>query len=498
MALLPRFIALRHQNSHLQYLPSSKTVRNSSQMVLSEGVFTRFEVVSTSWNNRIHLRSTYNNKFLVRQTVSQPQLVPAADEPEIVTTRDTCTLFRFTFTNNRIQLWMFTPGGESRVGLSNQVLACAPLAPSLISFDVINLSTLVLFPKHVSFKGDNGSYVRTYVSGTRGTRLAYDVDDRKNPSVHFESYALPNGDVRFRSIQANRYWRRMNAEWIMVDSTDTSNNDPATIFRPVRRSLTEKVIGLLNVGNNKYCMRWDRRGQPQLRETMTASATTLEPLTVLTVDEAILDRKISNVVYNMNDIRIYNQTVQRTVPQQVVNNTDSTVEHHLIFRYREIKSERFASSHSWKISYVSQINVTIIPVLLEGQVTLEAHYEGNVSWETEHRVEDEVESGVRVPVPPRTISNVIGLVSRGTIDVPYSYRQEDILLNGQPRITNMTDGLFTGVNTWLFNYEADERPIAAGVMADDENYNVAHEGEEGEREEAEEEDERPIRPSSRL
>ena len=47
-------------------------------------------------------------------------------------------------------------------------------------------------------------------------------------------------------------------------------------------------------------------------------------------------------------------------------------------------------------------------------------------------------------------------LSRGRMDVPYSYKQRDILFDGTTRVTQLHDGIFIGVNTFVSRFVISE------------------------------------------
>ena len=88
-------------------------------------------------------------------------------------------------------------------------------------------------------------------------------------------------------------------------------------------------IALLNM-ENKYCMRWIRGGQPRLIDTLTASANGVEPLAVMEVEEAVREREIYDIRYNLEDVRIYN--VEPWIDGNLVRDTYNTTAQTVIKR----------------------------------------------------------------------------------------------------------------------------------------------------------------------
>ena len=47
------------------------------------------------------------------------------------------------------------------------------------------------------------------------------------------------------------------------------------------------------------------------------------------------------------------------------------------------------------------------------------------------------------------------MVTKGYCDVPFSYTQRDVLVNGQTVLTDHDDGLFTGFSCYNFHYQSE-------------------------------------------
>ncbi|KAG8081557.1 hypothetical protein GUJ93_ZPchr0173g47696 [Zizania palustris] len=69
----------------------------------------------------------------------------------------------------------------------------------------------------------------------------------------------------------------------------------------------------------------------------------------------------------------------------------------------------------------------------------------------EKTVEQKIE--YEVIVPPMTKVTVSLIASKGSCDVSFSYKQEDIMYDGRVVIYDMDDGMYTGTNCYDFEFE---------------------------------------------
>ncbi|XP_056694619.1 uncharacterized protein [Spinacia oleracea] len=418
---LPRFIVLGRPTGGVTYLryvvekgAQHRRLHLSSPEVISDRNFTKLEVVRappTIGLDMVHIRSCYNNKFLVLQSEG--------------------------------------------IGHS----------PFAYWFDVTNMSTLAILPEYIAFKGDNNRYLNSRFIRTKN-RLKFESDNLLDTGVHHQTHTLRNGNVRFWSIHFGKFWRKSHSEWVFGDSDDKTGGDINTVFRPIK--LDGNKIALLNLGNNGYCMRRVQRGQPRLIDTLIASASSVGPLAVVEVEEAVRQREIYNIHYNMDESRIYNVVPFESgnVTQDTYNLTPLPVIKKVGFKYTQVTRETFDSSHSWKVAYNSKINVTVIPKFVEGEATLDASYEGKVEWSELNETTITQTKDLYIPVPPRTKSVVTLILGRGSVDVPFSYEQRDILPNGREVHKHMEDGLFSGLNTEVITHTV--REISLSTLSESE------------------------------
>ncbi|KNA15585.1 hypothetical protein SOVF_096930 isoform A [Spinacia oleracea] len=476
MGELPRFIVLGRPTGGVTYLryvvergAQHRRLHLSSPEVISERNFTKLEVVRappTIGRDMVHIRSCYNNKFLVLESEGSNVFVAEADEPEVDRSIWSCTLFRVTYVNNRLSLLLQSSNAQHSVQvLSNSSLGIVRNSPFAYWFDVTNMSTLAILPEYIAFKGDNNRYLNSRHIRTQN-RLKYESTNLLDNGVHHQTQTLRNGNVRFRSIHFGRFWRKSNPEWIFGDSDDRTGSDINTVFRPIK--LDGNKISLLNLGNNRYCMRRVQGGQPKLVDTLTASSSTVGPLTVMEVEEAVRQREIYNIHYNMDESRVYNVAPFESgnVTQDTYNLTPLPVVKRVGFKYTQVTRETFNSSHSWKVAYNSKIKVTVIPKFVEGEATLEASYDGKVEWSELNETIITQTKDLFIPVPPMTKSIVTLILGRGSVDVPFSYEQRDILPNGREVHKHMEDGLFSGLNTEVFTHTV--REISLSTLSESE------------------------------
>lgn len=130
----------------------------------------------------------------------------------------------------------------------------------------------------------------------------------------------------------------------------------------------------------------------------------------------------------------------------------------LTLKYTETEKSTWDATASWKLGVTTTIKAGI-PMLVDGAVEVSNEFTGSYNWGStiEKTTSQEVE--YQVTVPPRTKVTVRLIASQGSCDVPFSYEQRDILVDGQDLTQNLEDGIYTGINCYDFRYEVEEEKM---------------------------------------
>ncbi|KAE9448825.1 hypothetical protein C3L33_19265, partial [Rhododendron williamsianum] len=426
-------------------------------------------------NGFVHIRCCYNNKYWVAKSISSDSFIIAgADEPNEDQSQWSCTLFepipvdgeggsssssRSTNTTVHVRFRHVKLGHYLRslmtrdnyhacvstsydrryyiddhmhhvVSLMFMSLvsrmrdhyhACPyvrPTAPARLDvFRIINWELLLILPKHIALKGDNG----LYLSARRIERhqyLQFASSDNGDPTVGNEVFITKGGSVRIKNNHFGKFWRRSRASpnWIWADSDDTTTNNLDTLFYPVK--VGDNVIALCNLGNNNFC---NSHGN-----YLKAAVTTISREAALWLKSLLSQGK-----FTMSNFASWMQESTTRTSLQCV---------------------------SLKLGVKTNIQ-TGIPLIVEGKVELFTEFAGNYQWGETMSTENQVETEYTIKVPPMSKVMVSLLATMGSCDVPFSYTQRNTLMNGKQVICNLDDGIYTGINSFNFVYETEEEKL---------------------------------------
>jgi hypothetical protein len=318
---------------------------------------------------------------------------------------------------------------------------------------VLNLvNSARLLPKMVMFKGDNGKFLASRRIDQRPL-LQFEVEDIGDGNARFELF--PNrGSSTFRIATNNPGWGTSNFHWAVASGGWIEAARTASVASWFRiQHLKDDVFAIRS--GSRFCKRFTSG----FTSCLNAADTTITAEARVTVVEPILHREIHSISYRLDEARVYGTSVLTMATTAAVNDTSTENSKRLRLVYEEEEMSTWDATLELKLGYQSTIRAGFPKLGLGGQVTISAEFFGAYNWgETmEKKVRHEVE--YEAAVPPRTKVTVKAIATRSTVDVPFTYWQRDITTDGRVQEEQKTDGIYTGINSYNFNFETIEEKL---------------------------------------
>ncbi|XP_047959352.1 uncharacterized protein LOC125204688 [Salvia hispanica] len=452
--MLPDFIAIKTisypSRGHLHYNEKERSVTLGEQSVFSTLVKIDVER-ATSNANYVHLRFSNSNKYWSKR--ANNNVVVAELKQPVEDTKDpSCTLFQ-PFQAPGLAASVFylnhvPTGGRVMVDVANWGLSVqvgASVTQGHLTY--VDWSTLVKLPAHVAFKGNNGRYLRG-ISKDGNNYMQFSSNDPNEWSSGHKVYLMPDGYVRITSDHwRGQFWRR-SPSWIWADSNQSSSNNRDTLFWPVKVQ-NNNTIALCNAGNNQYCSRLSTIGK---RDMLTAAVQNITKEARLVVQELVLHRNVYNVRYRMQDARIYNEVPYVACASSVTNtgNQEATITTQVT--YKDQKSYSFSRSSSLTAGVETTIKAGV-PFIVDGAIKVCFNINSTLQWADTTTTATSVMASGSVSLPARSTATIEYAGTRGTIDIPYSYTQQDSSsTDGTVSYTHQDDGIYKAINSYNFHF----------------------------------------------
>ncbi|KAG8090534.1 hypothetical protein GUJ93_ZPchr0011g28416 [Zizania palustris] len=434
--------------------------------------YTRFYVeASKEHQGLMHIRCCYNNTYWVAKEQQQDGggwIITTVDEPEDDLSNPSCTLFNLVPAEPLPLLPAMEDDDDSpphsvrllHARLGKQVDLQVATGESEVGKDSkndLNAYTLVDFrgqekqlPRYVVFKGDNDKYLSGRVI-QRYNYLQFASDDMADETVINTTHYLSNGTVRIKNIHFGRFWRR-SPNWIWADSSDTGSSNRDTIFTVVK---VGGIFALRNMGNNSYCKRLTTEGKTNC---LNAAVKTIAIDARLKVEEPVFSRQIYDVTYNLSKARIYDKKVIAMDRSAGDNNGSTNSRIKLSFTYSETQTTSWDSTLSLMLGVETKIKAGV-PLIADGSVTIKAEFTGSYTWGESIEKSVSRQTEYEADVAPHTRVTITLVAEQAHCDVPFSYKQRDIMYDGRTVIQTKHDGIYTCANSFSFRFDRKDEKI---------------------------------------
>jgi hypothetical protein len=323
------------------------------------------------------------------------------------------------------------------------------------AFTMIDVSDKKQLPSHLVFQSDSGQFLQGVYAYTSNW-LQYQNPDSADPRVLHSTFTRnDDGVVRLRSEFFGKYWIRDSGgwrHWILAESTDGTYNNPDTLFKVVTG---DGYIALRNLGNNKFCRRLGGTG---LTNDLSASAETIISEARMYCHEPVISREIYDVDFRLHEAKIYTTHIDGLDTQIVENRTSQVNKSTLTFQWKKIKQTSWSSTVSMKLGVKTTLQCGI-PFVSEGKIEIKAEFSGSYTWgKTEIEEHTEIHHDEVIVSPMKKVT-IRAIGSNGVCNIPFSYTQRDVLINGNEVIQKFTDGLYVGVKTSEIQFTNTEEEL---------------------------------------
>jgi len=481
LSALPRCVALRskHDKSYLRTVHDESHGGNLVELVGGGGADggvmnprSRFYLEpSKEHEGFMHVRCCYNKYWVPQQGVldggSARWVIGTADEPEEDLSKPSGTLLKLTpiageqaeggstcrFLHSRLGKYACvssTPSISSYLHIASHEEADRQDGGLIDAFTLIDVSEQKQLPSHLAFKGDNGYFLGAKI--VEGYNyLEFSAEDIGDPRVLHTIYTNDDGVVRIKSNYFDLFWRR-SPNWIWADSYDLTHNNSDTLFRV---TTGDDFIALRNLGNNNFCKRLTTEGKTSCLNAAVESITTEARLQCY---EPVVTRDIYDVDFRLSEARMYTKDVDGLYSQTVKNQTSTTNKTTITFTYSSTVATTWSSTVSMKMGIKTNL-MSGVPFVFEGKIEVSAEFSGSYTWGKTETEQKQISKQVTVDVPPMKKVTIKAIGSNGVCDIPFSYKQTDVLMNGQKVTKEFTDGMYFGVKTSNITFETIEEDL---------------------------------------
>ncbi|XP_026410270.1 uncharacterized protein LOC113305451 [Papaver somniferum] len=460
---LPKYVIIQSSqkdNSYLHLYKEHPSFCNALRFVggYSFGLETRFELVpATTGAGLFHIRSLLNNKYWENFGTDNNWVSAMADKPVEDQSENRCTLFQPVFVhsnNNRVLRLRHVHTQKFVTFFHGTGDDCALL--SLLTGDeghdvctFIDWESVVVLPDVIRIKSNNGNHLR----GWRDDFMDYRGKADNTSRFDFEVSPSRDGGIRLKNIHFGTYWTDMNdSDWVLLRHPSPTVHDTNTVFLPT--ILGGNRIYMRSLANNRFCSRhtdpeWDRENCLATVNTWPdncCNSCTME------IEEPVISRTISNVIYHLTDARLYNEKTLALITDDTCNETPLPQTSQISLKTTVCNTANWSNSVTLKLG-VKVTGTHAVPDIKSGSLEISTEVTKSFEWGETETETQEVGSVRTITVPPMSRVKATLKGTRVSYDIPFSYTQRDVLINGTTKVSVKNDGLFTGKGGYDYKHE---------------------------------------------
>jgi hypothetical protein len=269
------------------------------------------------------------------------------------------------------------------------------------------------------------------------------------------------GRFRVRNSESRLLWLRSTVgadpKWILASGVNTDDRFEALqvgdmfALRSTSRFDPE--------GFRYFCINQTAPADRTFLNALEAAGTTLTRQALVQVVPAVMHREISDMVYFLDEARVYDRMPVTMAMTDAVNDTSAPTTKRLTISFEETETTQWDATLELTLKYTATMKVGFPKLGLGAKAELSAEFFGSYNWgET---VVTTVKKMVEyeVTVPPKTLVTVRVMATKATCDVPFGYIQKDTFTDGRVEIRRKQDGMFTGVNSYNFHFHTTEMAL---------------------------------------
>jgi hypothetical protein len=225
-------------------------------------------------------------------------------------------------------------------------------------------------------------------------------------------------------------------------------------------SKVDDFFVLRSLGNKQFCTA-SKKGN---RDCLHAGSSNITDDAKLALEEPILSREIYNIQYHKNDhARVYDTKDMNMATATAINESSekNTIKSSMSISTTKLDRHESTTTHKGSVSVKASAGFSIGKV--GANIEVQVGYEGSKAqtWgdSTETAKKQDIEYEVTVPAKKKVTLTVTA--TQVKCDVPFSYTQRDKMPNGEIKIYNYDDGLYTGMDCFDLRYTTKEEDIDA-------------------------------------
>lgn len=225
-----------------------------------------------------------------------------------------------------------------------------------------------------------------------------------------------------------------------------------TIFELIKLENEGEDIFAIKSSNGNFVAVYDKNGKHNLK----ADRNSIDKYCKFKIGEPIIKKEIIDVKYDITKAVIKQTSPEIAARQYVENNSyDSSTISRIGYVYK--KSE----TGTWNNTVGVEITIGMsfeagVPFIASANFEIQISTSYSHEWGGSKSIEKEINGQLEISIPPRKKGTVSLIVSKASMDVPFTYTTRTRYLNGEIVEKNNINGIYRNLESYLIQGDTSE------------------------------------------
>lgn len=311
-------------------------------------------------------------------------------------------------------------------------------------------SDITIFPKYITIFDKNHS--KNYASRNGPDEVKF-TKGEIDKYCYFEIYEQIEGTNKIKiKLDNDNYVFTHDNEYIH-SSNDYNYVKGKDIFEFIKIEINgedENTFAIKSTNGNFVAV-YDKNGKHNLK----ADRGSIDKYCKFKIEEPIIKKEIINVKYDINKAVINQTSPEFAGRQYVENSSDSSSLSKIGYRY--MKSETGTWNNTFGIDITRGMEFSAgVPFVADVKLNIQISTSYSHEWGGSKTIEKEINGSLEVNIPKRKKGTVSIVVSKASLDVPFTYTTKTRYLSGEIVIKDEMSGVYKNLESYIINGNISE------------------------------------------
>lgn len=305
------------------------------------------------------------------------------------------------------------------------------------------MSDITLFPKYITIYDKNHSKKFASRNGPEEIKFTKDEIDQY---CYLNVYEQINGTNKIKL-------KLDNGNYVYTHSNQyIHSGGNASVFELIKLENEGENIYAIKSSNGNFVAVYDKNGMHNLK----ADRNSIDRYCKFKIEEPIIKKEIINIKYDISKAVIKQTSPEIAARQNVENNSyDSNTISRIGYAYKKSETGTWNNTAGVELTVGMSFEAGV-PFIASANFEVQISTSYSHEWGGSKTIEKEINGQLEVSIPPRKKGTVSIIVSKASMDVPFTYTTKTRYLNGEIVEKNNINGIYRNLESYLIQGDTSE------------------------------------------